>query len=64
MTRIVMLQSGMRAPMGIKIKGPTLEAIEKVALQFEGALRNVESIEHNTVNADRLIAKPVASTRR
>jgi Cu(I)/Ag(I) efflux system membrane protein CusA/SilA len=63
MTRIVMLQSGMRAPMGIKIKGPTLEAIEKVALQFEGALRNVESIEHNTVNADRLIAKPYLEIR-
>lgn len=63
MTRIVMLQSGMRAPMGIKIKGPTLEAIEKVALQFEGALRNVESIEPNTVNADRLIAKPYLEIR-
>ena len=63
MTRIVMLQSGMRAPMGIKIKGPTLEVIEKVALQFEGALRNVESIEQNTVNADRLIAKPYLEIR-
>jgi Cu(I)/Ag(I) efflux system membrane protein CusA/SilA len=58
MTRIVMLQSGMRAPMGIKIKGPSLEAIEKVALQFEEGLRSVPSIESNTVNADRLIAKP------
>ncbi len=63
MTRIVMLQSGMRAPMGIKIKGPTLEAIEKVALQFEGALRNVPSIEPATVNADRLISKPYLEIR-
>ena len=30
--RIVMLQSGMRAPMGMKIKGPDLETIERVAL--------------------------------
>jgi Cu(I)/Ag(I) efflux system membrane protein CusA/SilA len=29
--RIVMLQSGMRAPMGLKIKGPSLKVIEKVA---------------------------------
>ncbi len=63
MTRIVMLQSGMRAPMGIKIKGPTLEAIEKVALQFENALRSVPSIESNTVNADRLISKPYLEIR-
>ncbi|MBN1290242.1 MAG: efflux RND transporter permease subunit, partial [Candidatus Latescibacteria bacterium] len=28
--RIVMLQSGMRAPMGIKIKGPDIETIERV----------------------------------
>ncbi len=62
-TRIVMLQSGMRAPMGIKIKGPTLEAIEKVALQLESALRKVESIEQSTVNADRLIAKPYLEIR-
>ena len=63
MTRIVMLQSGMRAPIGIKIKGPTLEAIEKVALQFENSLRRVKSIEQNTVNADRLIAKPYLEIR-
>ncbi|MGK0183648.1 MAG: Cu(I)/Ag(I) efflux system membrane protein CusA/SilA [Halioglobus sp.] len=58
MTRIIMLQSGMRAPMGIKIKGPTLEVIEQTALQFEAALRQVPSIESDTVNADRLISKP------
>lgn len=63
MTRIVMLQSGMRAPMGIKVKGPSLEAIEKVALQFEKTLRHVDSIEPNTVNADRLVAKPYLEIR-
>ena len=63
MTRIVMLQSGMRAPVGIKIKGPTLEAIEKFSMQIEKALRNVSSIEEKTVNADRLIAKPYLEIR-
>ncbi len=36
--RIVMLQSGMRAPMGVKVKGPDLETIEQVALEIEGLL--------------------------
>lgn len=56
--RIVMLQSGMRAPMGIKVKGPSLETIEDVALQLESLLKQVPSIEANTVTADRLVGKP------
>ncbi len=56
--RIVMLQSGMRAPMGIKVKGPDLDTIERVALQLEGLLKEVPSIEASTVTADRLVGKP------
>ena len=56
--RIVMLQSGMRAPMGIKVKGPDLETIEEVALQLETLLKEVPSIEAATVTADRLVGKP------
>ena len=56
--RIVMLQSGMRAPMGIKVKGPSLESIEDVALQLESLLKKVPSIEGGTVTADRLVGKP------
>ncbi|MCB1134163.1 MAG: efflux RND transporter permease subunit, partial [Verrucomicrobiae bacterium] len=37
--RIVMLQSGMRAPMGLKVYGPDLETIESVALEIEGWLK-------------------------
>lgn len=39
--RIVMLQSGMRAPMGIKVRGPNLETIEKFGLQLERCLKEV-----------------------
>ncbi|MDA1018109.1 MAG: efflux RND transporter permease subunit, partial [Planctomycetota bacterium] len=39
--RIVMLQSGMRAPMGVKVKGPDLDTIERVALEIEGHLKQV-----------------------
>lgn len=56
--RIVMLQSGMRAPMGIKVHGPTLEAIETFGLALEGALREVSSIRTETVFADRVVGKP------
>jgi Cu(I)/Ag(I) efflux system membrane protein CusA/SilA len=44
--------------MGIKVKGPSLETIEDVALQLESLLKQVPSIEANTVTADRLVGKP------
>jgi Cu(I)/Ag(I) efflux system membrane protein CusA/SilA len=56
--RIVMLQSGMRAPMGVKIKGPDLETIEKVGLEIERYLKEVPSIEPLAVIADRIVGKP------
>ncbi len=56
--RIVMLQSGMRAPMGMKIKGPDLETIERVALQIEGLLKQVPSVQTSAVIADRIVGKP------
>ena len=56
--RIVMLQSGMRAPMGVKVKGPSLEAIEQVGLRIEELLKQVPSVDANTVIADRIIGKP------
>ncbi|MFC1495154.1 efflux RND transporter permease subunit [Thermodesulfobacteriota bacterium] len=56
--RIVMLQSGMRAPMGIKVKGPSLEIIEKVGLELERLLKQVPSIEPSAVIADRIVGKP------
>ena len=56
--RLVMLQSGMRAPMGIKVKGPTLQAIEKVGFELEQYLKQVPSIEPATVIADRIVGKP------
>jgi Cu(I)/Ag(I) efflux system membrane protein CusA/SilA len=56
--RIVMLQSGMRAPMGLKIKGPDLATIERVALQIEGLLKKVPSVEASAVIADRIVGKP------
>ena len=56
--RIVMLQSGMRAPMGIKVKGPDLETIERVGLQMERYLKEVPSVQASAVIADRVVGKP------
>ena len=56
--RIVMLQSGMRAPMGVKVKGPDLETIEKVGYNIEKLLKEVPSIEPSAVIADRIVGKP------
>lgn len=56
--RLVMLQSGMRAPMGVKIHGPTLESIEAFGLALETALRAVPGIRPDTVFADRVVGKP------
>ncbi|MCJ7617943.1 MAG: efflux RND transporter permease subunit, partial [Desulfobacterales bacterium] len=56
--RIVMLQTGMRAPMGIKIKGPDLATIEMAGLQLEKILKEVHSVEPGAVLADRIVGKP------
>jgi Cu(I)/Ag(I) efflux system membrane protein CusA/SilA len=56
--RIVMLQSGMRAPMGVKVKGPDLESIEQVGLEIERLLKDVSSVEPAAVFADRIVGKP------
>ncbi|MBI4559623.1 MAG: efflux RND transporter permease subunit [Candidatus Hydrogenedentes bacterium] len=53
--RIVMLQSGMRAPMGVKVKGPDLATIEKVGLEIERYLKDVPSVQADAVIADRIV---------
>ena len=57
-TRLVMLQTGMRAPMGIKVFGPDLETIEKVGLEIEQLLKQVEGVSPISVFADRVVGKP------
>jgi Cu(I)/Ag(I) efflux system membrane protein CusA/SilA len=57
-TRLIMLATGMRAPMGIKVFGPSLEVIEKVGFELERLLKEVPSINPSTVFADRVVGKP------
>ena len=57
-TRIVMLQSGIRAPMAVQIRGKDLEEIDQVALAVEKLLKEVPGVEPATVVADRIVGKP------
>ena len=57
-TRLVMLQTGMRAPMGIKVKGQDLKKIEAFGVQLEGILKEVEGVKVSAVFADRIVGKP------
>ena len=56
--RLTMLQSGMRAAMGLKVFGPDLETIERVGLDIERLLKQVPAIREATVFADRTVGKP------
>ncbi len=57
-TRLVMLQTGMRAPMGIKVKGQDLAQIEAFGLQLETILKQAEGVKEQAVFADRIVGKP------
>ena len=57
-TRLVMLQTGMRAPMGIKVFGPDLKTIEDFGMQLESILKEIPSVKTEAVFADRIVGKP------
>ncbi len=57
-TRLVMLQTGMRAPMGIKVKGQDLKQIEAFGVQLENILKQSEGVKQEAVFADRIVGKP------
>ncbi len=48
----------MRAPMGLKIRGPDLESIEAFAFAAEEVLKEVPQLRRETVFADRVVGKP------
>ena len=57
-TRLVMLQTGMRSPMGIKVKGQNLNQIEAFGIQLERILKEVDGVKADAVFADRIVGKP------
>lgn len=57
-TRLVMLQTGMRAPMGIKVYGQDIKTIEDFGMRLETVLKEVPSVKKEAVFADRIVGKP------
>lgn len=57
-TRLVMLSTGMRAPMGLKVYGPDLDAIEKAGMILEQAMKSIPSIKSSSVFFERSVGAP------
>ncbi|MDR1980611.1 MAG: efflux RND transporter permease subunit, partial [Tannerellaceae bacterium] len=61
--RLVMLSTGMRAAMGLKVSGPDLESIEQGGIALEAALKEAPSILPSTVFYDRAVGAPYLEIR-
>jgi len=57
-TRLLMLQSGIRAPVAVRLQGTDLEAMGEAAVQIEELLQDHPMVNAGTVNADRPVGKP------
>ncbi len=62
-TRLVMLQTGMRAPIGIKITGSDIVTIEQFGLKLEELLKEVPGVKKSSVFAERVVGKPYIEIR-
>ncbi len=62
-TRIVMLQSGMRANFGLKLRGPDLAALEAFGVALERVLSGLPELAKGSVLADRVVGKPYLEIR-
>ncbi len=56
--RVVMLQSGIKAPMAIRVYGDDLETLAGAAMDVAGTLKNSNYIKAGTVNPDVVLGKP------
>ena len=57
-TRMVMLSTGLKAPMGLKIYGPDLASIEQAGRQLEWAMKQMPDINPASVYYDRTEGAP------
>ena len=57
-TRMVMLSTGLKAPMGLKIYGPDLASIEQAGRQLERAMKQMSDINPASVYYDRTEGAP------
>ncbi|MBC2608164.1 efflux RND transporter permease subunit [Pelagicoccus albus] len=57
-TRRIMLQTGLRATMGLKVFAADLDTLEESTLQIESVLKKSSVLKTETVFADRVVGKP------
>ncbi|AWV88680.1 efflux RND transporter permease subunit [Bradymonas sediminis] len=62
-TRIVMLSSGINAPIAVRLRGPNLEVLGDAALKVQELLREHPMVNTQAVNADRPVGKPYIEIR-
>ncbi|WP_372627039.1 efflux RND transporter permease subunit [Arsukibacterium sp.] len=57
-TRLLMLQTGMRAAMGVKLSAPDLATLDLLAQQVEAILREAPGVQPASVSAERVVGQP------
>ncbi|MHC4177123.1 MAG: efflux RND transporter permease subunit, partial [Planctomycetota bacterium] len=56
--RVVMLQSGIKAPMAVRIYGDTLEGLAEASLAVGEQMKKLHKVNAGTVNPDIVMGKP------
>ncbi|MCO6455706.1 MAG: efflux RND transporter permease subunit [Pirellulaceae bacterium] len=56
--RVVMLQSGIKAPMAIRIQGDSLPGLAQAAIAVADQLKQIPQVDGATVNPDIVLGKP------
>jgi len=56
--RVVMLQSGIKAPMAVRIDGDSLDGLAKAAVAVSDQLKQIPQVNAATVNPDIVLGKP------
>lgn len=56
--RVVMLQSGIKAPMAVRIYGDTLEGLAEASLAVGAHMKKLHQVNAGTVNPDIVMGKP------
>lgn len=57
-TRLLMLQTGMRAAMGVKLSAPDLQTLDSLAVELEQLLRQAPGVQSASVSAERVVGQP------
>ncbi|MEM9494286.1 MAG: efflux RND transporter permease subunit, partial [Myxococcota bacterium] len=57
-TRRLMLQTGMRGTLGLRVRAPDLAVLDRANRMLEAALRDLSAVDGATVTAEQVVGKP------